>query len=1284
MNSITAQNTWFAIDIDTGSTETINNMFLVDGHIRFTTDNYDPVVTSATYEDLSPVAGTWYKDSLKMDGLEDTLINIDLSFGTGYSTLNGWSFSIINRCANGSPYHKAILDTTSTYLLGSNITLYVVIDNVFYKRWSGIVSDYAISEDYFKINCDDRFIKNFNLFPKTTIGATNYPKALEDSIGKVIPVAIGDVKYAKPVNIESKELNFKVGTSFPLIRIKPDVGTGVDPITGIPNNPIRGYDYNNNIEDVPEKILADDEISYKTETTEQYFAYSDAAKVSNPNAASHQLSYYSIINPKNVCICITVAKGTDVSKLIGNYVTLSNNAVISKEDKNLEKTMKIVDVTIASTDILTDTKTDLVYLVISDMVNGVSDDGNFYGKITTSTDFLDNLDKMSDESLYVYIWEVSNIYKISEGDVTVVNSVNTNPKVIKENGPVTFYKSINEKIVLFNPYSCKVIDANTINIMAGESAVYHIPKSARFLEYVSNSDPVNIETLGNWGCDPVLNSTITWDDDQLNVGRDNRFTLGIEYPEDMPLFNRNSLMIYRPNNNGNGYDGTSNGDVLNFIMNYNLDTFDPYMYTRVVPSPIWNTHAYAWHWTGSSWVDVNLGNRNSTYYRATVYGITKSHFNGDILTAEMGQITSPINRVRVTGGITIPHNPSDNCLVSMALPNINTNLFDLPSPVEAHAMTGYLPYGEYRYWDDVHNAMDGNVYYGHVTPNREGIYNYYFMESDKPESCCMIKSIPEDISEISNNLWDSFDENGNISISMELTTLYPDKSRVSWDHKTVHCIGLTGYIDYEPKDLYVRVHGECNATVPDAFDLILTTYNGVDYVGRTNLVTYRSGWNVGRQVTEQQNSLQYINELCAQSWVVGWTNRSGNVELRALEDKSVSYTHDDNIILRDSIKNFNLTPLTKVCNELTIEADYNMITGKYDKVYAVDNIDQPSFPLATDGDGIQLQLQNDPTYETYAAIQSYDGDYFLTFGLQNTHYNGIVAIGDYIRVNPFKILVYTDDSKTTLLDEFYYDGNTSTSDQPPFGGVIKGTEGQSLLIVNNIIYDNPTAGWTYLQLKKDEVTGALADVLALYPTEHILMAAYYSEMTKVDTSSINATWRSWVQGIDSYADAKDIWNTCKNAWYENKTINQYPSALSKLSWFNNRNNFEDVTTYDETAESAYMFFKKAITWCTRQKYKLVYQIPLTADTIKVDLMDTILWHDPILTGFTDGDPSYLDGYVTSLSCKPSEKVIEIELTAEMVYVTPAPMPITGDIIELATNTDDIIELSTNTDNIIEG
>jgi hypothetical protein len=308
----------------------------------------------------------------------------------------------------------------------------------------------------------------------------------------------------------------------------------------------------------------------------------------------------------------------------------------------------------------------------------------------------------------------------------------------------------------------------------------------------------------------------------------------------------------------------------------------------------------------------------------------------------------------------------------------------------------------------------------------------------------------------------------------------------------------------------------------------------------------------------------------------------------------------------------------------------------------------------------------------------------LRYAIQTSRYNGELAIGDILRINQFKVLVYDDDNNTTLLEEYYYDGNTSTSDQPPFGGVIKGTEGQSHMVVDEIVVDDPTPGWTYFKCLKSSITGPLADILIAYPNTKTIVASYFSEITKVDQSSMNSEWRSWVQGVNSYPDAKDIWNTCKNSWYENKTINKYPDSLSKLSWFNNRNNFEDTDIYEETAESAYKFFRKAIQWCTRQKYKLVYQIPLTSDTVKVDLMDTIDFHDPILTGFYNGDPSYLNGYVTSLSCKPSQKVIEIELTAEMVYVTPAPFPVAGDIIELSTNTDDIIEDSANTDDIIEG
>lgn len=1585
MNSITSSNIWFAIDIDTGTNETIENMFLEDGHFRFTTDNYDPVATSATYEDNSNVIGTWYKDNLKMDGIDETLTSIDLAYGTGYSTLNGWSFSIINRCTDGTPFHRAITNTTSTYLIGSNVTFYVVIDNVFYKRWVGIVSDYAISEDYFKINCDDAFIKTYGLFPKTTIGDTNYPNANVDSKGKVVPVCMGDVKYVKPVNIEQQELNFKIGSSFPLVRIKPDISTGSGATSGsftfgIPN--------------------------YESAENNQFMAYPDTVVQTTIANIAYMpgIQYYTVVNNNQTALCIALPKTYNTANLIGKYVTISNTAIVNEDVTNAPKNMKILSVVNATTDMLDNADSYLVYLIIEGNVDNITDYTNFYGDVTDR--FIDNFDEISEDSMYVYIWEVSNKYILSESEnIQLVSGFTSNDKIIAQEGDVMCYKKAdNDLIFRFNPLNVNAISNNILSMNAGTTEVYHIPESAKWLRYAPSTDPTFLENLGATVPNNILTSTITWDDDQL--GNDVLGTPLLVLSSATPTYNVNSTRFVET-------PFSTTDTVLSFIMTYNIDTFNPNMYTRVLPTPIWNTSSYLYFQTGGggTWESYLSEPTFISKLRSEVYGITDSTFNGKILTASMGYVESPISRVRF-GGIKNSVG-QEEAIGGACIPNALSKALTYPDPVDTYNMLGLDFHAPEGY--AINNGLNGTSKFGITRPDKSGNYSVYNGGiSETNEKLMLDRQLSSSISDINDTLWDFFDENGDISIVLELTAWgssnggWEASPAVTWASKTVHCIGLTGFIDYTPEDLYVRVHGECLSSVPYAFDLLLTTYNNISYDGRTNLINYRGDWNIGRQLTEQQNLLDYINELCAQSWVVGWTNRNGNVQLKAIEDESTTHTHNDNIIIRNSIKNFNLTPITKVCNELTIHADYNAITNTYDKVYAVDNIDQDEFPAYYEGTDNTIELGSDADYDTYTSINCYVADTeYMSYTIENSRYNGILSVGDIIRINPYKTLVYDDDINTNLLASYYYDGNDVTSDQGEFGNVIKGTEGQSHMVVDVIVSDNPDpsyivddvaetwstidldsldtdnqiysmcnvgdgivlaggtgayilrsedygvtwdqiatssfvtnaicdigngivlaggysfnnlndifrstdsgetwtpidisggslqissicyledgivligtkgtfgngdvyrstdygvtwskiemsdnteisaicylengivlasprgtsndlyrstdygatwdtisvstmpdnvdiislcsigngialagaigsstilykstnygvtwsvinvitpvgspyiscfsnvgdgivlltitgsgsaeqngvykstdygatwtmteqmsnmneicyvdrgivltaeselnayrsvvdgippVGYTAFKCLKTSVTGKLTNILTSYPNRKFVVASYFSEITKIDESSTDTTWRNYVQGIDSYGDAKDIWNTCKNAWYENKTINKYPDSLSNLTWFNNRNNFYDSTSYDEIKESAYLFFKKAITWCTRQKYKIVYQVPLTSDTIQIELMDKVSFHDPILTGYTNGDATYLNGYVSSISCKPYDKVMEIELTAEMVYSTPPPVPMTGDIIELASNVDNIIESGDNTDWIVE-
>jgi hypothetical protein len=150
----------------------------------------------------------------------------------------------------------------------------------------------------------------------------------------------------------------------------------------------------------------------------------------------------------------------------------------------------------------------------------------------------------------------------------------------------------------------------------------------------------------------------------------------------------------------------------------------------------------------------------------------------------------------------------------------------------------------------------------------------------------------------------------------------------------------------------------------------------VDY---GNLSTKRVGvsgsenWWLGRQLTDQQTSLQYYIDLCKQSFVALWSNRLGGKSLSAYIEQTtdnivMALSQDD--VIRDSIKNWQQTDVTTLFNEFTLNYSYNPGASAWDKNYTVANVDKASFPAYDIPTGLWTQYCSGPglSYADAAAL----------------------------------------------------------------------------------------------------------------------------------------------------------------------------------------------------------------------------------------------------------------------------------------------------------------------------
>lgn len=144
----------------------------------------------------------WYQDQLTMNGLGKASRRVDLEMTGGYGTLSGFSFTVSNNMVAGSTnpiWHT--LAANDVYLTNKVINVYIVLDDLFYKTWSGVVDNTTYNETDFKFNCKANYKKVHKTLPPNTFNSIDYPNTVDDVSDEAVPICFGDVEYAKTFNV---------------------------------------------------------------------------------------------------------------------------------------------------------------------------------------------------------------------------------------------------------------------------------------------------------------------------------------------------------------------------------------------------------------------------------------------------------------------------------------------------------------------------------------------------------------------------------------------------------------------------------------------------------------------------------------------------------------------------------------------------------------------------------------------------------------------------------------------------------------------------------------------------------------------------------------------------------------------------------------------------------------------------------------------------------------------------------------------------------------------------
>jgi len=121
---------------------------------------------------------------------------IDVTIQGNYGTLSGFSFTRKN---SGKFWNY--LNTNSIYLINQTVKFFVIIDDVFYQRWQGVIIETPYDETSFKFICEDDFKTVHKTLPPAVISNTTFPKLNTKADGEAIPVCFGNINRAKLISV---------------------------------------------------------------------------------------------------------------------------------------------------------------------------------------------------------------------------------------------------------------------------------------------------------------------------------------------------------------------------------------------------------------------------------------------------------------------------------------------------------------------------------------------------------------------------------------------------------------------------------------------------------------------------------------------------------------------------------------------------------------------------------------------------------------------------------------------------------------------------------------------------------------------------------------------------------------------------------------------------------------------------------------------------------------------------------------------------------------------------
>lgn len=170
--------------------------------------DYDGSIVVPTGELPTVNATKWAEGMIaSSENLGSPIRLINVNIAGNYGSLSGFTFSLDNVRIEGGNFSGQIffdiLDDNKFFMLNRKIRFYIVLDNVFFNVWSGIVAKVSHDETKFNIICEDDFRNLHKTIPPQIANETLFPNIIKKFVGKPIPVTLGIVNHAKLINIQT-------------------------------------------------------------------------------------------------------------------------------------------------------------------------------------------------------------------------------------------------------------------------------------------------------------------------------------------------------------------------------------------------------------------------------------------------------------------------------------------------------------------------------------------------------------------------------------------------------------------------------------------------------------------------------------------------------------------------------------------------------------------------------------------------------------------------------------------------------------------------------------------------------------------------------------------------------------------------------------------------------------------------------------------------------------------------------------------------------------------------